>query len=102
MRKKARSGQKTLAKKLFLPFGQSVTARRGCHMEIEGGKNGKQLIVSGARRILEAGDECVLLALEDQKLSILGYGLSCLTYDGGIAAIAGGVTEILFLDNEGK
>lgn len=102
MKKKVRSGQKALAEKLFFPFGPSVTARRGCHVEIEGGKHGKELLVSGARRILEAGDECVILSLEDQRLSVLGHGLCCLTYDGGIAAIAGNVTEIRFLDNEGK
>lgn len=102
MRKKVRSGQKPLAEALFFPFGQAVTARRGCHLELEGGRHRRELLVSGARRILEVGDDRVILSLEDQRLSVLGSGLSCLTYDGGIAAIAGNVTEILFLDSEGK
>ncbi len=107
MGKNAKSGRKTLEKRtlgerLLRPFGASVTGRRGYRVEIEGLTQKKRLLVSGARRILEAGEERVLLVLEHERLSVLGRGLCCLTYDGGIAEIEGDITEILFLNGDKK
>ena len=101
MKKKGRKGQRSLAERLLLPFGTSVAGRCGYRVEVEGTSRGRCLLVSGARRILEAGEECVVLVLSDETLSILGKGLLCLTYDGGIAEIAGEVEEILFAKGVG-
>ena len=102
MKKKQRKGQRSLAERMLLPFGSSVTGRIGYRVEVEGTSCGRRVLVSGARRILEAGEERVLLMLGGEKLSILGRELLCLTYDGGIAEVAGDVDEILFLNGEAK
>ena len=100
MKKKQRNVQKSLAERILFPYEASPVGRHGYRVEVEGWREGRRMLIRGARRILEACEERVILVLDGYRLSIFGRDLSCLAYDGGIAEIAGEISEISFLDGE--
>ena len=72
----------------------------GYRLEIYGEGEGQCLLLSGAKRILSVTEEEVVFALRGARLVLCGAGLVCLTYEGGIAEVSGGVSAIHFETGE--
>ena len=66
-----------------------VAPQGGYRIEVDGRGAGIRILVSGARRILSCTEGEVVLLSGKSRLHFEGEGLTCLTYDGGVAEIAG-------------
>lgn len=66
-----------------------VAPQGGYRIEVDGRGDGIRILVSGARRILSCTEGEVVLLSGGSRLHFEGAGLTCLTYDGGIAEIRG-------------
>lgn len=58
-------------------------------IELEGEAGCARVLISGADRVLACTEETVVLCAHGQLLRFEGEGLSCLTYEGGVAEIEG-------------
>ena len=84
-----------IAARIGTLLAQSVSTirMRGTYrIEVEGNGTQMRALVSGADRILLCNEEEVSLRSGRSLLRFEGCGLSCLTYEGGIAEIEGRIT----------
>ena len=84
--------RKWLPRGLFssLAFSElPVAPQGGYRIEVDGRGEGIRILVSGARRILSCTEGEVVLLSGKSRLHFEGEGLTCLTYDGGVAEITG-------------
>ena len=76
----------------FSPLDAALLPRSGYRVEIEGVEGETRALVSGGERILLCCEEEVALLSGKRRLRFFGMGLTCLTYEGGVAEIAGRIT----------
>ncbi|MBR7094893.1 MAG: YabP/YqfC family sporulation protein [Clostridia bacterium] len=93
MQKKKRIRRPSLPGRAHIPSdGAALIA--GYRVEMVGAGERQRLLISGADRILSCTEEEVVFVLRSRRLSLKGGGLSCLTYEGGVAEVSGDVSFI--------
>ena len=96
---KEKSGIAARIGRLLAGAALPAWASGGYRVEIEGREKEARVLVSGADTVVVCTDETVTLRARGQLLRFEGVGLSCLTYEGGVAEITGRI-ERFFLEEK--